>query len=58
MKVFITSQRYQVNLKNCFLQALSSAKTNAAPVKYLAQDEDNGDTGDPNTHTLFIPLKG
>lgn len=42
-------------LKNLLLQALSSAKTNVAHVKYLAQDDDNGEMGHPNTHALSFP---
>lgn len=44
-----------MNLKNCFLQALSSAKTNAAHIKYLAQDDDNEELGVPTHMLLSFP---
>lgn len=44
-------------LKKLLPAALSSAKTNAVHAKYLAPGDDDGETGDPNTHALFIPLK-
>lgn len=53
----MTSQRHQVNLKNCLLQALSSAKTATAHVKHLAQDQANGESWGPNTRARYSPLE-